>query len=131
MAILLDPVIATGNTAIAAVETLFEWGVERVVVLGVVGSVEGVGRVAGLGTTATAGDTSLDSGREVEGGGTGREIRGEGSAGREAREGQKKPRVEIWIGAVDEGGEGGSGLDADGWVRPGLGDVGDRLFMTG
>jgi len=32
--------------------------------------------------------------------------------------------VEIWVGAVDEA------CDQDGMIRPGLGDVGDRLFMA-
>ena len=32
--------------------------------------------------------------------------------------------VEVWIGAVDEE------VDGKGMIRPGLGDIGDRLFLT-
>jgi len=32
--------------------------------------------------------------------------------------------VEIWVGAVDEE------CDGNGMIKPGLGDVGDRLFMA-
>ncbi|PGH01248.1 uracil phosphoribosyltransferase [Polytolypa hystricis UAMH7299] len=85
LAILLDPIIATGGTAAAAIQTLREWGVEKVLMISVLGSVEGVRRAA--------------------------EEWGEG--------------VEIWIGAVDEG-----GLDGKGMIVPGLGDVGDRLFLA-
>ncbi|KAF2396761.1 PRTase-like protein [Trichodelitschia bisporula] len=83
LAIVLDPVIATGATAHAAVETLREWGVKKVVVLSVLGSEEGVRRVA------------------------------------EAWEG-----VEVWVGGVDPG------VNERGMIVPGLGDVGDRLFLT-
>lgn len=31
----------------------------------------------------------------------------------------------IFVGAVDDG------LDSEGYVKPGLGDIGDRLFGTG
>lgn len=33
--------------------------------------------------------------------------------------------VEVWVGALDEG-----GVNERGMIRPGLGDVGDRLFMS-
>ena len=85
VAVLLDPVIATGGTASAAVQTLLEWGVEKVVVVSVLGSEEGVRRAA------------------VENGGE---------------------KVEVWVGGLD--GE----VDGRGMIRPGLGDVGDRLFLT-
>lgn len=44
-------------------------------------------------------------------------------------------RVEIWVAGVDGGdgegeGEGSGGLDEQGMIRPGVGDVGDRLFGT-
>ena len=32
--------------------------------------------------------------------------------------------VEIWVGGLD------AECDAQGMIRPGLGDVGDRLFLT-
>ncbi|MCJ1308971.1 hypothetical protein MMC25_002626 [Agyrium rufum] len=47
LAILLDPIIATGGTSSAAIQTLREWGVSKVVVMSVLGTVEGVRRAAG------------------------------------------------------------------------------------
>lgn len=85
LAILLDPVIATGGTAVAAIQTLLEWGVEKVLLLSVLGSEGGVKRAAG------------------EGGGE---------------------AVEIWVGAVDDK------VDVKGMIVTGMGDVGDRLFLT-
>ncbi|KAI4793612.1 uracil phosphoribosyltransferase-like protein [Aureobasidium sp. EXF-8845] len=83
-AILLDPIIATGATASAAIDTLKDWGVKRIVVCSVLASHEGLEKVS-----------------------------------RVWEEG-----VEIWVGAVDPG------TDAKGMIKPGLGDVGDRLFLT-
>ena len=85
IAILLDPVIATGGTSSAAIQTLLEWGVKKVVVISILSSDQGVRRAA------------EENGRE---------------------------NVEIWVGAID--GE----VDVKGMIRPGLGDVGDRLFLT-
>ncbi|KAK8232064.1 putative uracil phosphoribosyltransferase urg2 [Phyllosticta capitalensis] len=84
LAIVVDPVIATGATACAAVDTLRDWGVKRVLVLAVLGSEEGVARVA--------------------------ESWPEG--------------VQLWVGGVDKE------TDGKGMIKPGLGDVGDRLFLT-
>ena len=39
--------------------------------------------------------------------------------------GEWREGVEIWVGGVD------ASVDARGMVLPGLGDVGDRLFLTG
>ncbi|KAI9678544.1 MAG: hypothetical protein M1817_005601 [Caeruleum heppii] len=84
LAILLDPVIATGGTSSAAIQTLRDWGVSRVLVLSVLGSRDGVTRAA-----------------------------------------QEWPEgATLWIGEVDES------CDARGMIRPGLGDIGDRLFLT-
>ncbi|GLA15937.1 hypothetical protein AnigIFM62618_002494 [Aspergillus niger] len=83
-AILLDPVIATGATAEAAIQLLREWGVQRVVMLSVLGSEAGVLRAAG---------TWPES-------------------------------VEVWTGAVD------ARCDERGMIVPGLGDIGDRLFVA-
>ncbi|GFN12630.1 hypothetical protein AtubIFM55763_003289 [Aspergillus tubingensis] len=83
-AILLDPVIATGATAEAAIQLLREWGVQRVVMLSVLGSEAGVLRAAGT---------------WPEG-------------------------VEVWTGAVD------ARCDERGMIVPGLGDIGDRLFVA-
>ncbi|EON69724.1 hypothetical protein W97_08986 [Coniosporium apollinis CBS 100218] len=84
LAIIVDPVIATGATACAAIDTLKDWGVGRIVMLCVIGSDGGLKKAAG-----------------------------------EWQEG-----VEIWVGGVDEE------LTDKGMLRPGLGDVGDRLFLT-
>ncbi|KAM3446509.1 hypothetical protein MY3296_009606 [Beauveria thailandica] len=84
LAILVDPIIATGGTCAAAIQTLREWGAKRVLVLSVLGAAAGVAQVA-----------------------------------KEWPEG-----TELWLAAVDEG------LTPEGMVKPGLGDVGDRLFLT-
>ena len=96
IAVLLDPVIATGGTAAAAIQTLLEWGVRKVVLVSIIGNAEGVLRAAGQAEEFEGG--SEGQGRQVE--------------------------VEVWVGGVDEG------LDERGMIRPGLGDVGDRLFGT-
>ena len=46
LAIILDPIIATGGTAVAAIQTLREWGVSRVLYASVLGSADGVRRAA-------------------------------------------------------------------------------------
>ncbi|TPX09463.1 uncharacterized protein E0L32_009351 [Thyridium curvatum] len=84
IAFILDPVIATGGTCAAAIQTLREWGAHKVVVLSVAGAVAGVKRAAA-----------------------------------EWPEG-----VEIFIAGIDPE------LTNEGMLRPGLGDVGDRLFLT-
>ncbi|KAI9765741.1 MAG: hypothetical protein M1840_007175 [Geoglossum simile] len=84
LAILLDPVIATGGTGAAAIQTLREWGAHRVLVICVLGSVPGLKKAAEEWSDAT----------------------------------------EVWVGAVDEE------VDERGMIKPGIGDVGDRLFLT-
>ncbi|KAI0143511.1 PRTase-like protein [Xylariaceae sp. FL1272] len=84
LAIVVDPVIATGGTCVAAIQTLREWGVKKIVVLAVIAAAEGVKRAAA-----------------------------------EWPEG-----VEIWVAGVDEK------LTEKGMLQPGVGDVGDRLFLT-
>lgn len=83
-AILVDPVIATGGTAIAAIQTLREWGVQKVIVLNVITASEGLIRAA-----------------------------------EEWPEG-----TEFWVAAVD------TELTDKGMIKPGVGDIGDRLFGT-
>lgn len=84
LAIILDPVIATGGTCAAAIQTLREWGAQRIIVLALVGAVPGVVRAA-----------------------------------EEWPEG-----VEVWLAGIDQE------LTDKGMLKPGLGDVGDRLFLT-
>ena len=83
-AILVDPVIATGGTCIAAIQTLREWGVKRVIILNVICAQEGLARAA--------------------------EEWSEGCS--------------FWVGGVD------GSLTEKGMIRPGVGDIGDRLFGT-
>ncbi|CAI7668332.1 unnamed protein product [Penicillium pancosmium] len=84
LAVLLDPIIATGATAEAAIQLLREWGVKKVIMLSVLGSEDGVKRAA--------------------------EVWKEG--------------VEVWVGAVDEK------CNEKGMIVPGVGDIGDRLFVA-
>ncbi|KAK7918392.1 uracil phosphoribosyltransferase [Apiospora marii] len=84
LAIILDPVIATGGTCAAAIQTLREWGVKRILVLSVIAASEGIKRAAAEWPDA----------------------------------------VEIWVAGVD------TELTGNGMLKPGVGDVGDRLFLT-
>jgi uracil phosphoribosyltransferase len=83
IALLLHPVLATGNSTLAAVDRLKEAGVKEV-------------RVVSLLATPVA----LDRMRAHH------------------------PDVHIWTVAVDET------INAEGYVVPGLGDVGDRMYGT-
>lgn len=84
LAVLLDPVIATGATAEAAIHLLRDWGPQKVIMLSVLASEEGIKRAA----------KSWPEG------------------------------VEVWVGAVD------SGVNEQGMIVPGVGDIGDRLFVA-
>jgi uracil phosphoribosyltransferase len=81
---ILDPVIATGGTCVAAIQTLREWGAKKIIVMAVVGALEGIIRAAGEWPEAT----------------------------------------DIYIAGVDQE------LTNASMLKPGLGDVGDRLFLT-
>ena len=48
LAVILDPMIATGGTCEAAIQTLLEWGVQKVVVIAVLGSEEGLRKAAAV-----------------------------------------------------------------------------------
>ncbi|KAK5118992.1 hypothetical protein LTR62_000203 [Meristemomyces frigidus] len=84
LAIVVDPIIATGSTVCAAIDTLKDWGVPRIICLAVLVSEAGVRRAADL---------------WPEG-------------------------VEIWVAGMD------AETDERGMIKPGLGDIGDRLYMT-
>lgn len=84
LAIILDPVIATGGTCAAAIQSLREWGVSRILVISVLAALPGVQKAAA-----------------------------------EWPEG-----VEIWSAGID------NELTDNGMLKPGLGDIGDRLFLT-
>jgi uracil phosphoribosyltransferase len=82
---LLDPLIATGGTAIAAITMLTDWGIplSNIKFLAVLASQAGIDAVL-----------------------------------------KEYPNLEIWVAAVDPE------LTEQGFIRPGLGDAGDRLFNT-
>jgi uracil phosphoribosyltransferase len=82
--LVLDPMLATGGSAVATVDILKSWGAARIKVAGVIAAPEGVERL----TT-------------------------------------EHPDVPLYLAAVDER------LNDVGYIVPGLGDAGDRLFGTG
>ncbi|KAF1958000.1 uracil phosphoribosyltransferase [Byssothecium circinans] len=84
LAIIVDPIIATGATACAAIDTLKDWGVKRIIVCAVLATESGLK-----------------------------------SACEEWAEG-----VEVWVGGCDKE------VDEKGMIKPGLGDIGDRLYLT-
>jgi uracil phosphoribosyltransferase len=81
--IVLDPMLATGGSAVATITILKRWGVERIKFMGLIAAPEGIDRL----TTV-------------------------------------HPDVDIHIGAID------SHLNEIGFIVPGLGDAGDRMFGT-
>ncbi|KAH8722429.1 uracil phosphoribosyltransferase-domain-containing protein [Phaeosphaeriaceae sp. PMI808] len=84
LAIIADPVIATGATACAAIDTLKDWGVKQIIVVAVLATEEGLRKAC-----------------------------------EEWEEG-----VQVWVGGCDKD------VDEKGMIKPGLGDIGDRLFLT-
>ena len=83
LVIVVAPVIATANTAAAAVVRLKERGAKDIRFVSMLASPEGMERLRGL-----------------------------------------HPDVPVWTAAIDEG------LDANGFILPGLGDAGDRAYGT-
>ena len=83
LVILMDPMLATGNSAVAAVERLKGRGAKDIRFVCLVAAPEGVARM-----------------HEVH------------------------PDVQIWTAALD------SHLNENGYIVPGLGDAGDRMFGT-
>ena len=83
LCVVIDPMLATANTAVAALDRLKERGVDRLRFVCLVASPEGVERLRAF-----------------------------------------HPDVHIWTAAIDEG------LNYHGYIVPGLGDAGDRLFGT-
>lgn len=81
--ILVDPMLATGGSAVAAIDELVADGCTRIRLLSIVGCDEGINAVAA-----------------------------------------KHPEVSITLAAKDPV------LDANAYIRPGLGDAGDRLYGT-
>jgi len=81
--ILIDPMLATGGSAVAALDWLARQGAKHVRLVSLVAAPEGIGAVQ-----------------------------------------KKHPRVPVFTAAVDRG------LNERGFIVPGLGDAGDRLFGT-
>jgi uracil phosphoribosyltransferase len=81
--ILIDPMLATGGSAVAALDLLAEQGAKHLRVVNLVAAPEGIRRVR-----------------------------------------RSFPRVPVFTAAVDRQ------LNAKGFILPGLGDAGDRLFGT-
>jgi len=84
VAFILDPMLATGGSAVAAVDILKKSGVQNIKFVGLIAAPEGVERLSSA-----------------------------------------HPDVPMHIAAVDQG------LNEVGYIVPGLGDAGDRLFGTG
>jgi uracil phosphoribosyltransferase len=82
--LVLDPMLATGGSAVATVDILKRWGAGRIKFLGVIAAPEGVERLT-----------------------------------------KAHPDVPVYLAAIDEK------LNEIGYIVPGLGDAGDRLFGTG
>jgi len=83
LALILDPMLATGGSAVAAVRLLRESGIRRIKYIGLVAAPEGLARVA-----------------------------------------SEYPELPIHVAAVDDR------LNEHGYIVPGLGDAGDRQFLT-
>lgn len=83
LVIVIDPMLATANTAVAAIERLKERGVTNLRMVCLVASPEGLERLKAY-----------------------------------------HPDVPVWTAAIDEK------LNDHGYIVPGLGDAGDRLFGT-
>ena len=81
--VLIDPMLATGGSAVAALDLVAEQGAKHLRVVNLVAAPEGIRRVR-----------------------------------------KSYPRVPVFTAAVDRQ------LDAKGFILPGLGDAGDRLFGT-
>ena len=83
LAVIVDPMLATGHSATAAVARLKQAGVRQIRFVCLLAAPEGIAALTG-----------------------------------------EHPDVEIFTAAIDRG------LDAHSYIRPGLGDAGDRLYGT-
>ena len=83
LAIVVSPVLATGNTVVAAVDRLKERGAKEIRAVCLIAAPEGVERIRGI-----------------------------------------HPDVPLWTAALDDR------LDSKAFIRPGLGDAGDRAYGT-
>jgi uracil phosphoribosyltransferase len=83
IALILDPMLATGGTVIATIDLLKESGCKQIKGIFMVAAPEGIDRLQ-----------------------------------------EAHPDVEIWVAAIDEK------LNDVGYILPGLGDAGDKIFGT-
>jgi uracil phosphoribosyltransferase len=83
LVIVLDPMLATGGSASAAIATLKRWGAPKITFVGLIAAPEGVARLHA-----------------------------------------DHPDVRVHVALLDRQ------LDANAYIRPGLGDAGDRMFGT-
>jgi len=83
LGIIVDPMLATGGSAVAAIRALAEWGVPRIKMVALLASPEGI--------------------RMIQ---------------------ESYPDVQVYVCAID------SHLNDRGYILPGLGDAGDRIFNT-
>ncbi len=83
LVIVLDPMLATGGSAVDAIRVLKEWGASWIKFVGIIAAPEGADNVY-----------------------------------------RHHPDVNLYVAALDRE------LDANRFIRPGLGDAGDRLFGT-
>lgn len=81
--IVLDPMLATGGSASAAISFIKEYGVQHIKLMNILAAPEGISRIRA-----------------------------------------DHPDVELYVAAVDEK------LNEHGYIVPGLGDAGDRIFGT-
>ncbi|NLZ26611.1 MAG: uracil phosphoribosyltransferase [Chloroflexi bacterium] len=81
--LILDPMLATGGSAVATVDILKQWGVSKIKYIGIIAAPEGIARLQ-----------------------------------------DAHPDVPIHIAGIDER------LNEHGYILPGLGDAGDRMFGT-
>lgn len=81
--IIVDPMLATGGSATAAIRFIKDYGCSNIKLMCILAAPEGVARIA-----------------------------------------EDHPDVEVYVAAVDEK------LDDHGYIVPGLGDAGDRIFGT-
>jgi len=81
--LILDPMLATGGSAIATVDILKNWGVEKIKFVALIAAPEGIAKFHGM-----------------------------------------HPDVPVHLAAID------NHLNENGYIIPGLGDAGDRMFGT-
>lgn len=107
---MLDPLIATGNTAIAAINMILEWGLpaSQISILAILGSAEGLAAVQRAHPDITVRFSLLPSHSSSDGPDPCTLFR----------------PCQIYVAAVDHE------LTPKGYISPGVGDTGDRIYGT-